>query len=251
MSNTGPKGDLDTDPFQRAILQHRNMPDPVTKVSPTMCVFGRPVKDFIPILPGKYEPHRSWTDMMSAREEALRARHLKETEKWSEHTKRLPPLVVGDQVRIQNQTGPNPTKWDRTGKVIEVRQFDQYDVRVDGTGRSTLRNRRFLRKFAPLHKTPPPRTIADDLKHIGTPFFTTPATSVIDPPTQASTEHTVTPSLPTAPSSPTDSRPPPPPPPSPSPPPIQEVQVETPPINKKPPFALRRLMAHNNRGLKD
>ena len=222
MSNTGPKGNLDTDPFQRAVLQHRNMPDPVTKVSPAMCVFGRPVKDFIPILPGKYEPHPSWTAMLSAREDALRARHLKETEKWSEHTKQLPPLIVGDQVRVQNQTGPNPTNWDRTGKVTEVRQFDQYAVRVDGSGRTTLRNRKFLRKFATLHKAPLPRMIADDLKHLGTPF-PTPTTSEVSPPTQAAPEDTVTPSPPTAPSSPTSdvsrAPPPPTPPPSPSPPP--------------------------------
>ena len=44
-------------------------------------------------------------------------------------------------------TGPHPTKWHRTGRVIEVRQFDQYVVRVDGSGRVTLRNRKLLRKF--------------------------------------------------------------------------------------------------------
>ena len=42
---------------------------------------------------------------------------------------------------LQNQVGPHPLKWDKTGRVIEVRQFDQYVVRVDGSGRVTLRNR--------------------------------------------------------------------------------------------------------------
>ena len=51
-ANTGPNGELTTDHFQRAILQYRNSPDPETKLSPAMCVFGRPIKDFIPILPG-------------------------------------------------------------------------------------------------------------------------------------------------------------------------------------------------------
>ena len=58
--------------------------------------------------------------------------------------KRLPELRVGDYVRLQNQLGPHPKKWDKTGQVIEVRQHDQYLVKVDGSGRVTLRNRKFL-----------------------------------------------------------------------------------------------------------
>ena len=48
---------------------------------------------------------------------------------------------------IQNQTGKRPTKWDRSGIVVEVRDFDKYIVKVDGSGRLTLRNRRFLKKL--------------------------------------------------------------------------------------------------------
>ena len=64
-------------------------------------------------------------------------------EAWSEHTKKLPKLVLGNKVFIQNQTGPSPRRWDRTGTVIEVKDFDQYLIKVDGTGRTTLRNRKF------------------------------------------------------------------------------------------------------------
>ena len=75
--NTGPKGELDTDAVQIAILQYRNTPDPDTKISPAMCVFGRPTRDFIPVIPGKYRPHETWRETLKAREEALRKSHVR------------------------------------------------------------------------------------------------------------------------------------------------------------------------------
>ena len=39
---------------------------------------------------------------------------------------------------------PNPTKWDRSGVMVESARHDQYRVKVDGSGRITL-NRLFLR----------------------------------------------------------------------------------------------------------
>ena len=161
--NIGKDGAINIDAFQAAILQYRNTPDPITKISPAMCLFGRPVKDLIPILPGKYSPHTTWKESLDLREEALRHRHIQQQEKWSEHTKPLPPLQVGDRVRIQNQTGLHPNKWDRTGTVIEVRQFHQYLIRVDGSGRQTLRNRKFLRKFVPMYQPPKRRSILEDI----------------------------------------------------------------------------------------
>ncbi|ELT88836.1 hypothetical protein CAPTEDRAFT_190650 [Capitella teleta] len=124
---------------------------------------GHGKRDFIPVHPGRYKPHITWQETLALRKGALRNRHMRGAEQWSEHTKRLPPLVVGDHVRLQNQVGLNPKKWDYTGVVVEVRQFDQYVIRVDGSGRVTLRNKRFLRKYEPYNPTRQVHSVGPDL----------------------------------------------------------------------------------------
>jgi len=166
--NVGHDGSLDVDKFQHAILHYHNTPDKDSKLSSAMCIFGRPIKDLIPILPGKYQPHPVWKESLLAREEALRKRHMANHERWQEHTRHLPPLSMGDHVRLQNQVGNHPRRWDKTGVIIEVRQYHQYVIRVDGSGRNTIRNRRFLRKYTPVCKPDRRKSILDDLKYLPT-----------------------------------------------------------------------------------
>ena len=152
MANTSPSGSLNVDAFQRAMLIYRNSIDPETKTSPSLIVFGRPTRDPIPAPLGNYCPHRTWQETLSNREKALAKRHSREHEKWSEHTRELKPLKIGDNVYVQNLVGNNPLRWERTGIVVEVRPFKQYAVKLDGTGRVTIRNRRNLRAFVPFYK---------------------------------------------------------------------------------------------------
>lgn len=151
--NISPGGSLDTNKFLRALLTHRNTPDRDTGKSPAQVVFARPIKDFFPVRPQQFQPRAEWILTAEQREIALAQRHAKQGQVLAEHTKTLEPLQIGDTVLVQNQTGLRHKKWDKSGVVVEVLEFDQYRIRMDGTGRPTLRNRRFLRPITP-YQTP-------------------------------------------------------------------------------------------------
>ena len=136
----------------------RNTPDPDCNLSPAQIIFGRPIRDslsFVNRLEKYTNPHIKpiWREAWSAKENALRTRFSKTSETLNEHVKPLLPLKIGDKCFIQNQTGNNPTKWHRTGTVVETAEHDQYIIKVDGSGRLTKRNRRFLRGFKPASQT--------------------------------------------------------------------------------------------------
>ena len=84
-----------------------------------------------------------------AREEALARRHLAREIDLQDKSTPLKPLVIGDVVQVQNQWGNHASKWDLSGLIAEKLDFDAYFVKMDGTGRTTKRNRRFLRKIVP------------------------------------------------------------------------------------------------------
>ena len=65
--NVGKNGAINIDAFQASILQYWNTPDPTTQMSPAMCLFESPVKLLIPILPGRYIPHTTWSPIPARR----------------------------------------------------------------------------------------------------------------------------------------------------------------------------------------
>ena len=77
------------------------------------------------------------------RELALAKRATRTTESLVRGTKDLEKLEVCQSVRVPNQCGDKPNRWDHTGTVVEAKGFDQYSVKLDGTGRITLRNKQF------------------------------------------------------------------------------------------------------------
>jgi hypothetical protein len=88
-------------------------------------------------------------NLADAREQAHGRRATNAEKQWSEHTKALPPLKVGDTVMVQNQVGYHPLCWDRRRTIVKCEGFDQYQLMIDGSRRFTMRNRKFLTLFTP------------------------------------------------------------------------------------------------------
>ena len=66
-----------------------------------------------------------------------------EIQKLSVGSKKLPTLACGVMVAIQDQYNyAKPALWTKTGLVLEVLDHDSSLVKVDGSGRTTQRNRR-------------------------------------------------------------------------------------------------------------
>ena len=165
------------------MLQLRNTPDPDCNLSPAQIIFGHPLRDtlsFVNRLEKFSNPNVRWRQAWAAREEALRTRIARTTESLRAHSRPLRPLTIGERVFLQNQKGASPIKWDRSGTVVEAPGHDQYRVKVDGSGRLTLRNRRFLRAYTPATPStklplaePPPPTSSTDQQNSTSHLFTT------------------------------------------------------------------------------
>ena len=140
----GPGGSLDVDQVAKALLQYCNTPLHGEKVSPALLATGRCLRDSVPIARQYYQVTRHWKKSLRSREVKMAEKNKKVVEKSKGNSRTLKPLKVGQQVRVQD---PVSKLWNRSGLVIEVngQGYRQYRVRLDGSGRVSLRNRRHLR----------------------------------------------------------------------------------------------------------
>ena len=80
--------------------------------------------------------------------------HVQNIELYNSHYSYLLPLGTGDSVLLQNRYAPYPKRWMNSGIVVEVLPNCQYRIKVDGSNRVTLRNRRFIKKITPVCDIP-------------------------------------------------------------------------------------------------
>ena len=138
--NIDRNGSIDDDRAARAILQHRNTPIPEIGLSPAQLLLHRQLRDTIPTSPSHYRLHKDWVLSGIEREKAFFKRDQAIEERYNKHAKPLKPLKVQQKVLIQFKG-----KWNRSGRIVETLPNRQYRIRMDGSGRITLRNRRFLK----------------------------------------------------------------------------------------------------------
>ena len=106
-----------------------------TATSPAQIIFGCPLRDglmFVNKLEKFSNPYVCplWHHAWAAKEDALWTRIAWTTESLKAHSKPLRPLFIDERVFLQNQQGHHPTKWDRSGTIVESTGHDQYRVNL-------------------------------------------------------------------------------------------------------------------------
>ena len=138
-------GTLDNNKTTQAILQYRNTPLLHIGLSPAQILLHRQLRDHVPNHPSNYHLHKQWVISAKQREDLLSVRNDKIIRNFNKSAHELAPLKTGQTVTIQNQSCKNYKRWVRTGQVVEVLPFRQYRVKMNGSGRICLRNRRLLK----------------------------------------------------------------------------------------------------------
>lgn len=139
--NTTPGGSPSTDMFTKALLQYLNTPLREGNKSPAQLATGRQLRDGIPMYRQHYKVNKHWQQALRERERAVARQHHSVTEQQGT-PRTLTALSPGSLVWVQNQV---TRVWDRRGVVTETLPNRQYTVKLEGSGRVSLRNRRHLR----------------------------------------------------------------------------------------------------------
>ena len=138
--------------FHCSLLEFRNTTN-VSGKSPAQMFFGRRLRGKLPHLPGAND-----LDISNAKDGAdNRNKLMNQNENLPGTT--LQSLSVDQRVLLQN---PISKSWDQTGIITAVRKSGRsYDVLLD-SGKSHLRNRKFLRPISNTEEMPNSTMVSPD-----------------------------------------------------------------------------------------
>ena len=131
------ENDVNFQSFLDGRSQIRNTPR-ADGISPCQVVFGRSIRTLLPTLTEALGTTQ-FVEEVKKRRAGLES---KQKTRYDQHSKELIPLIVGDQVWIQNsETG----KWDDEGTITKKVRKRTYKIELQN-GRITHRNRRKIKK---------------------------------------------------------------------------------------------------------
>ena len=146
MNNSNSDGSLDNDKVLKAVLQYKNTPLRNIGLSPAQLLLHRQLRDNIPTHSKMLQPHKEWIISGKEREKAFEKHNEEMTSRYNEHSRELHPLKCRTQIILQEKG-----RWLKQGEIVKVLPNRQYQIKMQGSGRLTIRNRKFLK---PLQKIP-------------------------------------------------------------------------------------------------
>ncbi|KAG0713911.1 hypothetical protein GWK47_015165 [Chionoecetes opilio] len=153
--NIGASGSLYSDKVALALLQYLNTPLRDIDKSPAQLATGRQLRDGVPAISQNFRVDEHWGCTLRERERQVARHNSVVKDHASGHFRST--ITPGSGVLVQNQA--NKT-WDRSGIVVEARDNRQYLIKLDGSGRLSLRTRKHLKPLLRPHSSPtvPPRS---------------------------------------------------------------------------------------------
>ena len=103
------------------------------------------MRDAIPANPKLYRLHKEWIVSALERENTFASKYQAISSDYNSKARNLAPLAVQTRVRLQDKGNRR-----KTGTIVEILPHRQYRIRMDGSGKVTLRNRRFLQQASTL-----------------------------------------------------------------------------------------------------
>ena len=133
--------------FRLGLLELRNTPREGGK-SPAEIVFGRQLRTLLPSHPYAFD--KKWQTSQEEFDAKRAELHKKAAKAYNKSARELQPLKIGDNVLIQNAV---TKEWDRVAIIVERWSRRRYLLKQP-SGRTVIRNRRFLQKVKPPEEKP-------------------------------------------------------------------------------------------------